>query len=136
MINKTVVLCSCIYRPPGPLCSFLTEFEDYLSHVFEKFEHSVICGDVNMHLDKTSAIINDWNTTLSSFGLQQLVTTATHKKGHILDPVISSLKAVEPSSVAVDTSVSKTFPKCDHYPIIFKFQVPAVTNKSKKKTKL
>ena len=132
MINKTVVLCTCIYRPPGPLCSFLTEFEDFLSYVFEKFEHSVICGDVNMHLDKTSAIINDWNTTLSSFGLQQLVTTATHKKGHILDPVISSPRAVEPSSVAVDTSVSKTFPKCDHYPIIFKFQVPAVTNKSKK----
>ncbi|KAL5257488.1 hypothetical protein ACHWQZ_G012433 [Mnemiopsis leidyi] len=132
MINKTVVLCTCIYRPPGPLSSFLTEFEDFLSYVFEKFEHSVICGDVNMHLDKTSAIINDWNTTLSSLGLQQLVTTATHKKGHILDPVISSLKVVEPSSVAVDMSVSKTFPKCDHYPIVFKFQVPAVANKSKK----
>ena len=31
MINKTVVLCTCIYLPPGPLCSFLTEFEDFLS---------------------------------------------------------------------------------------------------------
>ena len=36
MSNNMVVLCSCIYRPPGPLGSFLTDFEEFIANAFEK----------------------------------------------------------------------------------------------------
>ena len=130
--NKMTVLCSCIYRPPGPIGSFITDLEDYIANAFEKYEHLAICGDVNMHLDRISTHTHEWSTTLSSFGLQQLVTSATHKKGHILDPIISTHKAVDSNSIEVAQFMGKSFPSCDHYPILFKLQHSLDASKSRK----
>ena len=96
------------------------------------YEHFMICGDVNMHLEKVSTHTHEWCTTLSSFGLQQLVTSATHKKGHILDPVISSHKVVDPATIDVAQYATKAFPSCDHYPILFKRKQSLDSSKGRK----
>ena len=132
MSNNMTVLCLCIYRPPGTLGSFITDLEEYVANAFEKYENLAICGDVNMHLDRVSTHIHEWNTTISSFGLQQLVTSATHKKGHILDPVISTCKVVDSNTIEVAHFAGKSFPSCDHYPIFFKLQQSIDASKSKK----
>jgi exonuclease III len=73
LVDGSIVFCSCIYRPPGPLGHFLSDFEDFISHAFAKYKHFLLCGDVNMHLEKISAHIREWSSILSSFGLHQLV---------------------------------------------------------------
>ena len=132
--DGAIVFCSCIYRPPGPLGQFLADFEDFLGNSFTKYKHFLVCGEVNIHLERTSAHVREckWNNILSSFGLHQLVASPTHKKGHILDPVISSHKIVDQTSVSVRSDTAKIFPSCDHYPIIFQLLISPDINKCEK----
>ena len=76
--------------------------------------------------------MSEWSTILSSFGLHQLVSSPTHKKGHILDPVISSHKVVDHNSVEVMQNMVKSFPSCDHYPILFQLHKPPDIDKCEK----
>ena len=49
----------------------------------------VITGDLNFHLDtETAPDVRRFSETLADHGMVQLVTDATHNKGHILDVVI------------------------------------------------
>jgi len=114
------------------LGKFLSDFEDFLTDAFSKYKHFLLCGDVNMHLDRISAHVSEWSTILSSFGLHQLVSSPTHKKGHILDPVISSHKVVDQNSVEVMQNMVKSFPSCDHYPIVFQLHKPPDIDKFEK----
>ena len=133
LADGSIVFCSCIYRPPKPLGSFLLDFEEFLGDAFEKYKHHIICGDVNMHLEKVSSHVHEWNSILASFGLYQLVSVPTHKKGHTLDPVITSHKIVDKSSVNVRNNIIKTFKTCDHYPAIFRLHKAVLSNKNQKK---
>ena len=107
--DGSIVFCSCLYRPPGPLNNFLHDFEEFIGNAFVKYKHFLLCGDVNMHLEKVSAHVTEWNNILSSYGLHQLVTPPTHKKGHLLDPVISSHRIVNGQSVKVHNDTQKQF---------------------------
>ena len=79
-------------------------------------------GDFNCHVDDLAdheaARFQDM---ISTYGLTQRVTSATHVKGHILDLVLtrSSEPAVEDISVQ-----SSALPEiCDHFPVLFSLPV-------------
>ena len=127
------VLCSCLYRPPGSLRHFLTEFDEFIADIFTKFEKNILCGDLNIHLDKISAHSTEFLRIISSYGLHQLVESATHKAGRILDPLISSHKMVSKNSVEVWNNMGNLFPSCDHFPIIFILAPTIDVNKCEKK---
>ena len=116
--DNSSLFCSCVYRT-GNLGNFIDDFDQYLGDVFLRYEKILICGDINIHLDKVSPQSTAFINTISSYGLYQLVSTSTHKAGHILDVVISSHKIVVGNSVTVDGNSSKSFPTCDHLPLIF-----------------
>ena len=82
---------------------FLTskDFEDFLSAIAPLPGDLLLFGDFNLHLE----LLTDSNTSnfynlLKQFSLEQLIKSATHIKGGILDLIIKSnaLKISWPSS--------------------------------------
>ncbi len=69
-----------VYRPPGPLVTFVEELDLLLSTFPEDSTPLVILGDFNIHLDKPQAA--DFHILLD---LKRVLTTATHKSGNQLD---------------------------------------------------
>ena len=89
--SGTNTLVIVIYRPGSTHVTdaFFDEFTNLLERT-GSYRSIVILGDINIHLD----IISDSNTVkfnnlLSTFGLCQHVTTATHKGNHILDVLVT-----------------------------------------------
>ena len=91
--NSTVVV---LYRPPPnhknklTVPMFIEEFSNFLEKRITNKENLCILGDFNFHVN------NDQNNSaaaflqvIESFGLTQHVNTATHKKGNILDLVLT-----------------------------------------------
>ncbi len=87
-----------VYRPPPSAengflpATFLREFEDLMGEVALMPRKIIIVGDFNVHVDEPS----EWEarrflTCVETSGFYQHITTATHKKGHILDLVMSRL---------------------------------------------
>ena len=69
--------------------NFFEQWSTYLDTVMLDPHDIVITGDVNFHLD----IVSDpdarrFSEMLSDRDMRQLVTNATHNKGHLLDVVI------------------------------------------------
>ena len=121
----------CIYRT-GPLTNFFSDLDALVGELFIKFEHFLICGDVNIHLEKVSAHRTEFYRILSSYGLNQLVNQPTHKANHLLDVVISSHKVVTSDSVLVSHEALDKLPSCDHFPLIFSLeQQPSLHNTKK-----
>ena len=116
--DNSSVFCCCVYRT-GVLGNFNNDFDQFLGDVFLRYEKLIICGDINIHLDKLSSQSSAFINTISSYGLHQLVSVPTHKAGHLLDVVLSSYRIVLDNRVTVDTNSSKDFPTCDHYPLLF-----------------
>ena len=118
--NGNNTCCSCIYRSEELNDSFFVAFDDFIGDIFLKFSHILICGDLNIHLDNlTSQYTNRLNEITSSYGLYQLVKKPTHKSGHLLDVVICSNNIVNEKSIQVIDSINSTFPKIDHFPVLF-----------------
>ena len=114
------ICCASLYRTGVLNDIFFDELDDLVGSIFLKFSKFLICGDVNIHLDN----INDRHSmrfadVLSSYGLHQFVTEATHKHGHILDVVISNHKMVKNNSLVVHHDDINLFPTCDHYMLSF-----------------
>ena len=42
--------CCCVYRI-GPVGSFISDFDEFLSDVFTHYDRLLICGDINIHHD-------------------------------------------------------------------------------------
>ena len=85
-----------IYRaPPSPgngftVRMFLEEFSSFLEGLVSTTSALLVAGDFNFHIDEP----NDCDArrflqVLESFDLIQHVSEATHKKGHILDLIIT-----------------------------------------------
>jgi hypothetical protein len=114
------VCCSCVYRPGVLGELFFSEFDEFLGTIFLKFTRIIICGDLNIHLDSVkSRNCIKFTELLSSYGLQQLVSTPTHKLGHLLDVVITSHKMIDCDSINVHKLDMDAFTSCDHMPVSF-----------------
>ena len=116
--NNDFLLCCCVYRT-GPLCSFIDDFDAFLSDIFPQFDKFLFCGDLNIHLDETSKHSTAFCNVITSYGLFQHVNKATHKAGHTLDVIISSHQIIVNDEATVKPEVLRDFPTCDHYPIHF-----------------
>ena len=125
------LLLSSVYRT-GATGSFMEDFENYMGEVFTKFRHFLICGDINLHLEKLSAHSTEFMNILGSFGLYQWVNGATHIAGHTLDVIISSHNIVTEGEVVIECSSVEHFPSCDHFPLLFKLEPKGSTTDCKK----
>ena len=85
-----------LYRPPSsdvhrvPISTFVLELSDYLESIVLCREQLLISGDFNIHVDNaadTDAI--KLIDLLESYGLQQHVTSPTHRHDHTLDLIIT-----------------------------------------------
>ena len=81
-----------IYRPPPkPKSEFFTQFQDVLTSLCTTSENVIILGDLNIHVDNPSChSAAEFLQLLDCLNLQQHVKVPTHKKGHILDLVITN----------------------------------------------
>ena len=140
--NSSVCL-STVYRPQPTkknnlkVKMFWKDWVKFLTAHIEQNNHFVITGDLNFHLD----VPNDpyavkFNSLISEFGLQQMITEPTHTKGHTLDVLITSSDNTLVTSHAVldlgftnDSGVSVN----DHFAINWKLKAERKQFKAKTK---
>jgi exonuclease III len=123
--NKTFHLL-IVYRPP-PLKKtgtstnlFFVEFSQILEELATSTNPLIICGDFNFHMDNSAnADANSFNDLLSSAGLKQNIVVSTHKRGHILDLLISRADEELLHSIEV---INNTL--SDHAAIKCKIEIP------------
>ena len=92
----------------------------------------MIAGDFNFHVDdpeNRNAL--RFLDMLNTFDLQQSVTECTHKKGHILDLLLS-----HPSDELVDDVSTITYETSDHYWVHCSLLGPKPRSVKKKKITL
>ena len=126
--------CFCVYRT-GPVGSFISDFDEFLSDVFTYYDRLLICGDINIHLDNEQLLdTKKFIDLIESYGMFQLVDRPAHKAGHILDVVISTHKVVSGNNVNVINNVNEhnNVPKCDHFPLSFSIAgIPSISDNIK-----
>ena len=80
-----------VYRPPSSsIPTFLDEIGSHLDSLSEYAGEVMVAGDINLHLDVPNSQTTLFLDLLNEHNLQQLVSTPTHKDGHILDIVACS----------------------------------------------
>ncbi|KAK6191023.1 hypothetical protein SNE40_002773 [Patella caerulea] len=118
--SNEVLRIVCLYRPPSSsLDVFLSEFTDLLYETFHSTSRLLLVGDLNLHLDDAKcSISNKFYDILNSFNLRQHTTGSTHRKGHLLDVVITRVldDTVEDVNIC-DDLVS------DHFSIFTKLKI-------------
>ena len=89
--NKPLHIMGIYHLPPGNVTTdamFIDDITDLLADRIGKYNNIVMLGDLNMYVDDlTDANSHIFNDTMQVFGLQQHVTSPTHKYSHILDLV-------------------------------------------------
>jgi exonuclease III len=79
-------LIGTVYRPPGPLSNFLTEFSELTSTLLANYKDFILAGDFNIHVDiATDDSSKKLTEQLKNFNLVQHVKLPTHIGGHTLD---------------------------------------------------
>lgn len=90
---STNMLLGCIYKPPN--CSHLLNFFNALSDFCGRYQHIIICGDVNINLLKPNSISTGYLSTVSGLGLHVVNSEwPTHFQGEpsLLDHILVSEK--------------------------------------------
>ena len=84
-----------IYRPPPSQRNrktanmFLDDFDEFLSRLIQNKSKLVLVGDLNVHFDvENDPVAKKVSKMLDTYGLQQLVTSSTHRCNQILNVVI------------------------------------------------
>ena len=126
--TKTFAI-AIIYRPPGPLGSFLTELNEFLVTLVSTFDDFLLLGDFNIHID----LPNDDSSKklmllLNDFSLKQHINVPTHVQGHTLDLLISQANSQLVKSFSVTEGIS------DHNGVIFELSITKQRLQTIKKT--
>ncbi|KAK6175887.1 hypothetical protein SNE40_014264 [Patella caerulea] len=109
-----------IYRPPGKSAElFFNEFQTFLEDVSHSNSELVITGDFNFHYDKD----NDKSSSrlkniLDTHSLYQHAKIKTHKRGHILDLVISRESETSIGKLTVQDHILS-----DHFPVFSDLEI-------------
>lgn len=107
-----------IYRPPGLGRSFIDELLEILPPYVLHYSNFLLLGDFNLHLEvegcKESA---GFLAGLQALGLNQLVHTATHNKGHTLYNIFTNCAG---TAAALPVPVAWS----DYYLLPFSLLVP------------
>ncbi|MEE4247325.1 MAG: reverse transcriptase family protein, partial [Kangiellaceae bacterium] len=92
VIKGPIVLRICVVYQPYRTALFMEEFSSYLAGLATSPGHLLVLGDFNLHVDDPlDKCAQDFLTSMSSLGLEQHVTTLTHRNGHTLDLVLTPL---------------------------------------------
>ena len=129
-VNDISVRISVIYRPPPSQANglknivFLTEWASYPERLTEIHEEILITGDFNFHMDnRNDTDASRFSNLLDAHGLTQHVKEPTHKKGHILDLVITrdTSLLLNSSPVVTDPGLCDSHgnPSGDHFALVF-----------------
>ena len=85
-----------VYRPPPSRqnkltnAMFLEQFSDLLE-AYVSCDRLFVVGDLNVHFDKpTDPSTSALNVVIDNLSLHQLVNVPTHRRGHILDWLITN----------------------------------------------
>jgi hypothetical protein len=85
----------------------------------------VVCGDINIHLDRDNTAKLDFCKLLGNYGVQtDLINTPTHTHGHTIDFVGST---TEITPIVKDLAIS------DHFSVFFDLVFQAIPNKNHEK---
>ena len=127
--GKSVVIFSCIYRPPPSTQNkltnsmFFSNFDSLLDHYSIRPGRLILLGDFNFHFDKPDhPDTKRLCASLSNHNLSQHVTQPTHRLGHTLDWIISR----SPDKLVLDTNISSV-PPSDHYAVLVSLSLPPPT---------
>ena len=92
-IGSQCIHLVAVYRPSGAsVVSFMDEFCDIIENSIVSSGHLLIAGDFNFHIDNANnPDAANFMDIVASFGLKQHVNGATHKDGHLLDLIITSM---------------------------------------------
>ncbi len=138
-INKKQFVLCCVYKPPSSSNSdFISEWNNLLSSLVIYPGEIIICGDVNIHLDKPSnSNTNTFLQSLHACGLVQHVQEATHYLGHTPDIIvtresnncINNIHVTDPMLCNEDNVLIR-----DHYAItaMLNIEKPAIISKKVK----
>ena len=113
--NLTIIV---VYRLDVSFPLFLDEFNAFVEYVKLKFKYFVMCGDFNIHVNKSTR--NEtikFMEILNAFSLTQTIDTSTHKLGNTLDLLIYDPECIIIKDIHVD---STDLIHSDHYCIYFK----------------
>ena len=114
--NLTIVV---IYRPDSHsdnINMFLDELYNLTEYVQMHFKHYIICGDLNVHVNKVhDQTTIKFNNMLDTFSLSQSVQGPTHKLGNTLDLIIHDPDKVNVSNIHIDDKDRIS----DHFSIFF-----------------
>ncbi|GFS11677.1 protein timeless-like [Elysia marginata] len=131
-ISTRKITFVCIYRPPPSknnklkTSDFLCEFEEFLSSYDIKNKDTVFLGDFNVHFETENPDAIFMKNLLHDHQMIQHVKSKTHKKGHILDWIITSSKLKLSSQVA---NLNKLI--SDHHFLYFDIMHPKRVTKKK-----
>ena len=81
--HQVLFLCF-IYRPPNSNVSWYQHFDKELTNASAKNDYVLITGDIN--IDYLKPLPSNWETILSTYGLDQLVhdpNRVTSKRSHL-----------------------------------------------------
>ena len=123
-INLTYLqlVITCIYVPPNSSDDYHHDIVSSLNFLFSTYNHVVIMGDFNSSdinwttLSASSPFSHSLCELVFKFNLQQLVTSATHLRGSILDLVITNSPDLI-ASMQIDSNICSNY--SDHYLISF-----------------
>lgn len=90
-LPSTNILLGCVYKPPN--CSHLLNFFDVMDNFCGRYQHIIICGDLNINLLKSSNLSSEYLATVSGLGLEIVNTELpTHFQGEptLLDHLLVS----------------------------------------------
>ena len=121
--KKKIVLCTC-YRVGNLGLKNHSEVQNYLRKLKTKkgISNIIVIGDLNLSsinwpdYSSTVAVEEIFLNTFSNFGLEQLITSATHVKGKILDVLLTD-SAPNLSNIKVNDNMDIC--KSDHYTLQF-----------------
>ena len=110
-LNFVVIYRFCELAPS----LFNSEFYTFLDSIYVDFKNLIILGDFNLHVNDThNQSILQFNDTLSTFGLSQLVESPTHTLGNTLDLVVVNTTEVKIKDLTIDFNN-----KSDHAYVFF-----------------
>ncbi|XP_060596137.1 uncharacterized protein LOC132750210 [Ruditapes philippinarum] len=106
--NQRIMILSLYKNPKLPVKDFLPQFETLLQKMEQNIP-SFVMGDFNIDINKPTQAAKDLIKLAHRYGFHQLVKTATHRKGGLLDLIFTNRYTQESDTDIIPTYYSDHF---------------------------
>lgn len=79
--NKTISIIAIYRSPSGDTNIFMNDLREYLNNEKRIFDYSFIVGDINIDLTEKSSQVEEYVSTLNTFGYLSLINEPTRSMG-------------------------------------------------------